>query len=249
MDCCTAFYEQDWVRELAGDHFHPGGAELTRRTASSLGLPPGARVLELGCGTGTTALLLAREFGFQVTAIDLSAANITLARARINGAAVRFDQADARCLTFPDASFDGVLAECAFSLFAGGGDALAGIRRVLRPGGAVALTDMAVGGALPDDLLECIAPWTCLQDARSQAGYEMLFESAGFTVLHSVDESAGLTRLLRQLKRKLLVLGAGALLADVLPPDLDLSVANYWLTRFGAEVDHGNIRYLRFLLR
>ena len=46
--CCTTFYEQDWVRVLANDIFHPGGAALTRRTAAAMSLPPGHRLLDLG---------------------------------------------------------------------------------------------------------------------------------------------------------------------------------------------------------
>jgi hypothetical protein len=31
VSCCSAFYEQDWVRHLAGDIFHPGGPDLTKK--------------------------------------------------------------------------------------------------------------------------------------------------------------------------------------------------------------------------
>jgi len=37
--CCSGFYEQDWVRYLAEDIFHPGGADLIRKTVSALNLP------------------------------------------------------------------------------------------------------------------------------------------------------------------------------------------------------------------
>jgi len=42
VTCCSAFYEQDWVRELTNDNFHPGGEELTRRTVAVMGLPQAA---------------------------------------------------------------------------------------------------------------------------------------------------------------------------------------------------------------
>ena len=50
--CCTTFYEQDWVRVLANDIFHPGGAALTRRTAAAMNLAPGHRLLDLGATAG-----------------------------------------------------------------------------------------------------------------------------------------------------------------------------------------------------
>ncbi|NNK33351.1 MAG: methyltransferase domain-containing protein, partial [Xanthomonadales bacterium] len=80
--CCSTFYEQDWVRELAGDSFHPGGEALSRRTVEAMALPAGASMADLGCGTGTTALLLAGSYGLHVTGLDLSEANLERARTR-----------------------------------------------------------------------------------------------------------------------------------------------------------------------
>ena len=76
MSCCSAFYEQDWVRNLAEDIFHPGGEELTRKTLAAMHLPANSRIADLGCGTGTTAILLAKDYGLRVSAIDISAVNI-----------------------------------------------------------------------------------------------------------------------------------------------------------------------------
>ena len=74
--CCAAFYEQDWVRTLMGDHFHPGGEALTQRLFDDLALQPGDRVLDLACGTGTTAGLLAERYDVEVVGLDFSAANV-----------------------------------------------------------------------------------------------------------------------------------------------------------------------------
>ncbi|QBD82358.1 class I SAM-dependent methyltransferase [Ktedonosporobacter rubrisoli] len=71
-------------------------------------LPPGAAVLELGCGVGLpTAQLLAQQF--HVTGVDISARQIALAQQHVPQAT--FLQADMTTLTFPSASFDAV---CAF---------------------------------------------------------------------------------------------------------------------------------------
>ena len=75
LSCCSAFYEQDWVRHLAEDIFHPGGEELTNRTVAAMNLPAGAAIADLGCGTGTTAMMLARYNDFRVSAVDISTAN------------------------------------------------------------------------------------------------------------------------------------------------------------------------------
>jgi len=251
VSCCSTFYEQDWVRNLADDIFHPGGEDLTRRTIAAMDLPAYATVADLGCGTGTTALMLTRDFNLQVSGVDLSAANIERAieRTDTNSAAVRFIQADAQKLPYDDNEFDGILAECSFSLFADQAAVLAEIKRVLKPGGSLAITDMAVGGPLPADIAEVISPWTCLVDAKDRQNYAQGFAAAGFEIQIIADESAGLTNMIQLLKRKLLLLGIGGVFTGGYMPTFDLATIKYWLDRFQTEVEKGSIRYLRFNLR
>jgi arsenite methyltransferase len=250
---CCAFYEQDWVHALAEDSFHPGGDALTRRTVAAMALPDAASVLDLGCGTGTTALMLARHFDYRITGLDLAVGNIERARERAGAASDRleFVHTDVQQLPFADASFDGALAECVFSLMPDKAGALAEIRRVLKPGGRVGLTDMSIAGQLPGDLAEVVAPWTCLADALSPQGYHQCFVDAGFEVQTLANESDGLRQMIADIKRRLLMLGAGSLLSDEVAqaPALDLATLKHWLDRFRDEVNRGSIRYLRFQLR
>jgi hypothetical protein len=248
--CCSGFYEQDWVRYLAEDIFHPGGEALSRKTVEAMNLPPGARIVELGCGTGTTAQLLAKDFGLQVSAIDRSAANVERAKARFGALqpAARFTCADAQSLPFEDGIFEAALAECTFSLFPDQKAALREVHRTLKPGGQFAVTDMATGRALPEDVASVLAPWTCLADAADQESYTALFQSNGFRVLDISDESWGLKELMLQIKRKLLLLSTGRLVAPGALPDLDTASIRRWLARIRELVDDGTIRYLRFQL-
>ena len=91
---------------------HPGGRASTDRLFAVADVQPGERVLDIGCGVGTTAVRIARETGAEVTAADilelmLDRARRTVASAR---AAVRVERADILTLPYPDASFDCVLA-------------------------------------------------------------------------------------------------------------------------------------------
>jgi SAM-dependent methyltransferase len=254
VSCCSAFYEQDWVRHLAEDIFHPGGEELTQKTVAAMNLHPGASIADLGCGTGTSALMLAGDPGLNINAIDIGEDNIRRARERLSteGGApgkVRFQQADAHKLPFEDSQFDGVLAECTFSLFTNQEAVLTEVKRVLKPHGQFGVTDMAVGGPLPDDIATVVAPWTCLVDAVDQQTYADKFTRAGFEIREFSDESNGLINLINLLKRKLLMLGVGTVLAGVSVPKFDIAEIKFWMDRFAEEVEKGSIRYLRFNLQ
>jgi len=107
-----------------------------------LGLRPGMRVLDVGCGPGRHAHELASR-GIRVHGIDISQRFVDIARSSdVDGAT--FERLDARSLTF-DAEFDAVICLCqgAFGLMTANGndlDVLTGIRRALRPGGRLALS-------------------------------------------------------------------------------------------------------------
>ncbi len=107
-----------------------------RRTVDALGLPPGATVLDLACGTGDLASL-ARRLGQRALGADFSAG--MLAARHPGVAAVR---ADASRLPFSDAAVDGVVCGFALRNFTDLAASLAEAARVLRPGGRLALLEV-----------------------------------------------------------------------------------------------------------
>jgi ubiquinone/menaquinone biosynthesis methyltransferase len=103
-----------------------------QRLVGMSGAVTGARVLDLACGTGDIAYLLA-ERGARVTGLDVT--HEMLRRARAKGRGVAFVTGDMMALPFPDARFHVVTAGYAVRNVPELVPALAEIRRVLRPGG------------------------------------------------------------------------------------------------------------------
>jgi ubiquinone/menaquinone biosynthesis C-methylase UbiE len=93
----------------------PGVAQALRLALSRCALPPRARVLEVGCGTGVlTAALAAALPTAQITGIDLDERLLAAARERCPEARIRFERQDAAALPYTTRSFD--LAICRYVL-------------------------------------------------------------------------------------------------------------------------------------
>jgi ubiquinone/menaquinone biosynthesis C-methylase UbiE len=114
-------------------------------------LQPGHRVLDVGCGTGTLAILAKRSApGSEVTGIDPDEMALARAwaKARRAGLDVRFEAARADALPCPDASIDRVLSSFMFHHLQGDEQRamLNEARRVLKPGGRLHLQDFVAAG-------------------------------------------------------------------------------------------------------
>jgi SAM-dependent methyltransferase len=153
---------------------------------------PGRRALELGCGGGQAALILARH-GFEVTGVDFAPSAIALATANAarEGLQATFQVGDGLTLAgFPDAVFDLVIDNHMLHCLVEPGDrqrCLSAARRVLAPGGLMFSTTMSCEGTFDPTALG-IDPATRISPARtrfwvSEAELRGEFEHAGFAIL------------------------------------------------------------------
>ena len=159
---------------------------------AAIGELPGCRLLDVACGPGNL-LAVANARGARCTGIDLSPAMLVLAAERSEG--LRLIVHDAADLPFEDEAFDAVV--CAFGIeqLASPVDTLSKIERVLRPGGALALT-VWMGGPDGHDLMRIAARsfWTYGTGLFGQTHMPIASPLAEATVLRSLLRATGFAR-------------------------------------------------------
>lgn len=119
---------------------HPGGRASTEALLRRARITESSRVLDVGCGVGTTPVEITRRFGAHVTAVDIAPLMIERARANVRAAGaedrVTVEEGDILDLGFADDSFDVVIAE-AVTMFVDRPRAASELARVAGPGGRV----------------------------------------------------------------------------------------------------------------
>jgi len=147
---------------------HPGGVEATEQLLDRADVDAGTRLLDVGCGAGES-LAVARDRGATAVGVDDTPRT---------GDAVAAEMTD---LPVADGAVDVVLAECVLCLSADYPEALAEARRVLRPGGRLAFSDVVVDGEAPD-VPAAMADALCLTGHRDRSAVLGNIETAGFNI-------------------------------------------------------------------
>lgn len=162
------------------------------------GIREGEVVADLGCGGGMDVFLAARKVGAsgRVIGIDMTTEMLDRARAgqqKLGLTNVEFHQSTIDNLPLPDNSVDCVISNCVINLVP---DKLAVFReilRVLKPGGRVALSDIALKQELPSEVKQSVEAYVgCISGAILIDEYRSLLEQAGFTSVVVTDTGADL---------------------------------------------------------
>lgn len=166
----------------------PGSVETTRR---ALGLLPPSmkmeRVLDLGCGTGGSTIVLAEDTGAHITAVDIHPPFLATLRSRAEkldlSGRIRTVVADMADLTALGGGFDLIWAEgSAYSM--GFEKALISWRASLRPGGCLVATELVWFVAAPDERARSFFA-SEYPDMQGEATRIAQAERAGYEVLGS----------------------------------------------------------------
>ena len=184
--------ERPSIADLAPyDQFHGRGLEATEELAALLDMAPSDHLLDVGSGIGGPARYLAERFGCRITGIDLTPDFCALAR-HLTGqlgldGRVAFEQGNALAMPFQDASFDGAYSMNVSMNIADKAAFYGEIRRVLKPGAWLVLSELAQGPGGPPDYP---TPWAGSPENSFLATPEETrrgLEAAGFTVVRSRD--------------------------------------------------------------
>ncbi len=130
--------------EIGGiEILHPGGYQLTQRTAEITNMKKGHHVLDVSSGRGTQSIFYAEKYNVSVTGLDISEDMISTARQRAAekglSETVKFVLGDSQKLPFEDNTFDIVINECAVGIPDDSQKVLNEMVRVLKKGGAIAI--------------------------------------------------------------------------------------------------------------
>ena len=161
-------------------------------------LRPGEIVVDLGSGGGLDVFLAAKQVGPKGRAIGIDMTPAMIERARASAAAagytnVEFYLAHIDKLPLPDASVDCVISNCVLNLAPDKPAVFREIARVLKPGGRLAVSDIALKGQLPEAVACSLAAYVgCIAGAIRMETYREELLKAGFAHVEIVDSGADL---------------------------------------------------------
>lgn len=161
-------------------------------------LRSGEVVVDLGSGGGLDVFLAAKMVGPEGKAIGIDMTTAMIERARDNAAKggyinVEFYQSTIDSIPLPDASVDCIISNCVINLAPDKPAVFREMARVLKPGGRVALSDIALKHELPEAVAQSMAAYVgCIAGAIRIDDYRAGLLDAGFQHVEIVDSGADL---------------------------------------------------------
>ena len=199
--CCDVSDLPEWLRPLLA-RVHSEVRE--RYYGCGMVVPPlieGARVLDLGCGSGRDSFLLAQLVGPEgsVVGVDMTDEQLAVAEAHRDHHAEKFGYANVHFLKgyierlgdlpIEPASFDVIVSNCVINLSEDKGAVLDGVRRLLKSGGEFYFSDVYADRRVPREVREDpVLYGECLGGALYWNDFRRLAQASGFADPRLVED-------------------------------------------------------------
>ncbi|HXY87143.1 MAG TPA: methyltransferase domain-containing protein [Candidatus Acidoferrales bacterium] len=199
---------------------HIGGIKTTRRLIEWCGIAPGQHVIDVGCGTGYGACLLAKEYQVDVAAVDITPAVLEEAKKRVArekvSNKVKVIEGDAHKLPFPSDTFDVAIAESVL-IFCEKAKVASEVFRVLKPGGVFGDNEATYVKRPPAQLRPFTSKFIGADiEILQEHEWRGIYEGAGFEVIQSTVSPFRSTDYITELFDELRVDGVRKRLSAVL---------------------------------
>lgn len=214
------------------DFVSTGGLESTSAICATLGLKPGVRVLDVGCGIGGSAFHMAREYGAHVTGVDLLPQLVAQGRQRAAERGidkVRLLSGNILEVDLPDDGFDLIYSRDAIMYNEDKAAVFGRMRGLLAPGGSLFISDYGRGPEpLSNDFVDYVAETGYYLHRAHE--YATALEDAGFTDVTIDDMTPDFIAILEKEMNQLIECCA------VNPPALDAEDRDYLMDRWIRKV-------------
>lgn len=175
---------------------HPGGFEATHKLVRTCHVDGGSRVLDIGCGKGTTSVLLAQRYGCNVVGLDLSEDLVrqatALARRKGLESKVSFRVGDASNMPFADGEFDRAVGQAVLILVGDKKKAIQEALRVTKPGGYVGWLELSWKKQPTREFLDGVSNVICaycMLGVETFEDWKKLFNESGVMELQTSEHS------------------------------------------------------------
>ena len=187
-DTCDTF--QFMANTLKMKVLHPGGLEVTKLLAERCGLSSDMTILDAGCGSGRSAMFLAKQYGCRIVGVDIEPTPLLKAQAEAISKGlsdrVAFRVANANNLPFQDETFDGAIFQAAL-IFTDKSKALKMAHQKMRKDGFIGVVELAWKKTPSERIVQKVRDVLCAAavNTETREGWIRLLNQAGFEVIHS----------------------------------------------------------------
>ncbi|MGI9493338.1 MAG: methyltransferase domain-containing protein [Geminicoccaceae bacterium] len=184
------------------DQDHYGGIDATEVLASEAEIDASHHVLDVCSGMGGPARYLAFHRGCRVTGLDLTESRVAGATRLTSMVGldhlVGYRHGDAQAMPFEDATFDVAISQEALLHVPDKAAVIAECKRVLKPGGVIAFTDLAEVEPLDCDAMAKLGPALASVNFASMETYRSWLDANSFDIITAFDRSEELKAILTE---------------------------------------------------